>query len=308
MHDVEAPDPPVREEPDGWEHYELFQRVKRALLALPAHYQSETHISGIRATDLHNLKDVIGATIEEQVVSTLNFMRGVWDPDDEYSPYAFFRQPQTFPDVVLRGPGESEEEEVLLGIELKNWYLLAKEGEPNFRFKVNREACNPWDLFATVPWALEQVISGNPTVMTPYVELARYVADYRGYYWQHTRDTSLNTTIRGPTDVDPYPSKADQIQDHAVADSGNNFGRIARTGVMDDYVEEIRHRAINGITIDHWLSFFQAFREGRSHDDISEELEEIGSQIQDELDQEDEGGDALRQILGAVQTLIEREG
>lgn len=305
MEEFEAPNPPQRQEPEGWAHYDLFRRVKRALLALPVHYKSETHISGIRATDLHTLGPVVGATIEEEVVATLNAMREVWDPDDEYQEYSFVRQPQTFPDVLLRRPGEAEEDEILLGIELKDWYLLAKEGEPNLRFKVTQQACNPWDLFVTVPWVLGQVLSGTPTVMTPYVELARYIADYRGYYWQVTRDTELDRTLVRPEEVEPYPSKADQIQDRAEEDSGGNFGRIARTGVMDDYVEDIKQRSVNGITVDHWLAFFRAFRGGRPHDEISQELERIGVRIREELGGEDERNDAIRQILNAVNRLVD---
>ena len=31
-----------------------------------------------------------------------------------------------------------------MGIELKGWYVLAKEREPSFRQKVTPAACSPW--------------------------------------------------------------------------------------------------------------------------------------------------------------------
>jgi hypothetical protein len=51
------------------------------------------------APDVFTLASALGATIEEEVVQTLNRMRQVWDPDQEYQTYGFVRQPQTFPDV-----------------------------------------------------------------------------------------------------------------------------------------------------------------------------------------------------------------
>ena len=39
----------------------------------------------------------------------------------------------------------------LLGIELKGWYVLSKEGEPSGRYKVTPAACAPQDLLVIVP-------------------------------------------------------------------------------------------------------------------------------------------------------------
>jgi hypothetical protein len=49
-----------------------------------------------------------------------------------------------------------------MGIELKGWYVLAKEKEPSFRYKVTLTVCAPADLLVVVPWALSNVISGRP--------------------------------------------------------------------------------------------------------------------------------------------------
>ncbi|TAJ03424.1 MAG: hypothetical protein EPO68_17415, partial [Planctomycetota bacterium] len=107
--------------------------MKEALTALPVHFHSRTVIEGLRAPDLHTLNSPLGAVIEDQVVETLNAIRSVWDPERQYSTYAFRRQPQTFPDVLLAEgrPGST----AILGIELKGWYLLAKEAVPTFRMQ-----------------------------------------------------------------------------------------------------------------------------------------------------------------------------
>ena len=125
------------------EQAQLCQNVREAIACLPMHFRTETRISAIMATDLHTLHTVLGATIEEQVVRTLNQIRNTWDPDDQYALYSFVRQAQTFPDVLLRRMSDGD---VLLGIELKGWYLLAKEREPSLRFQVIAAACSEQDM------------------------------------------------------------------------------------------------------------------------------------------------------------------
>ena len=93
---------PTRPDLTTWPHYELYRRVRDALAAVPTQFATEIFISGVLATDLHTLNSALGAAIEEQVVATLNAMRATWDPDDDYALFSFVRQPQTFPDVLLR--------------------------------------------------------------------------------------------------------------------------------------------------------------------------------------------------------------
>jgi hypothetical protein len=149
--------PSEQELPDvSWEHLALYQSVREAIATLPVYFRTETHIAGVLATDLHTLNTVLGATIEEQVVRTLNLIRTSWDPKQQYALYSFVRQPQTFPDVRLKKAGTGE---TLLGLELKGWYLLAKEAEPSLRFQTTAAACAKPDLILVVPWVLGNVIS-----------------------------------------------------------------------------------------------------------------------------------------------------
>jgi len=261
---------PEKNEPDpNWRHYELWNNVKDVLLTLPTYYESETYIAGLEATDNHTLSEAFGTTIEKEVVNTLNRVRSVWDPEDKYEAYSFKRQPQTFPDVIF----SKSAEEIIMGIEMKSWYLLAKEKEPNFRFKATKKACTEQDLIVVVPWALEDVISGNPLIYEPYIELSRYVCDWRNYYWQELRDTDLDTTIDSPDDVQPYPDKSEEIIDRPKKDSGGNYGRIARTGIMDNYVERIQSEPISGIEVKYWQRFIKMFTENKSNEAIEEEFE-----------------------------------
>ena len=142
------PKPPEREAlPAKWPHADLHDRVLAAIEAMPAYFKPETYIEGISAPDLHTLNTMLGATIEEQSVATLNAMRPIWDPDKKYALYSFVRQSQTFPDILLRrgvSGGAAvgvRSDEIIMGIELKGWYVLAKEGMPNFRFTVTPTVC-----------------------------------------------------------------------------------------------------------------------------------------------------------------------
>jgi hypothetical protein len=261
----------------GDEHYQLYKDVREAISSLPIYFRTETHISGMMATDLHTLNTVLGATIEEQVVRTLNLVRNTWDSEKKYALYTFVRQAQTFPDVLLR---KTSTDEILLGIELKGWYLLAKETEPSLRFQATSAACAQRDLIVVVPWVLGNVISGSPILFEPFVESAKYAADYRNYHWQRMRKTTQDTGIEIPKGVGPYPSKADQILDKPYSDGGGNFGRLARTGMMNSYIQKLDEVQLCGIKTIYWRQFLKAFQESTTDAKASMALEQLRQQVQ----------------------------
>ena len=268
-----------------WPHTDLYRRVREALLSLPSYFRTLTVIEGISATDIFTLNSALGATIEAQVVSTLNQMRNVWDPDERYQPYSFVRQPQTFPDVLLQRADDADGagDRILLGIELKGWYLLAKEKEPSFRFTVTPAACALPDLIAVVPWVLSNVIAGSPRALAPYLESARYAAEYRNYWWSALRDAQGSREIRQPAPVSPYPAKRDRIADVPESDGGDNFGRFARTGLMEAYKVRVMQEPICGISAEHWLAFFKVFQQGKGEAELRKALASLQSRIQKAL-------------------------
>ncbi len=274
---------PRRQTPSSaWKHLELFKSVKEAIFSLPSYFRTETRIEGINATDVFTLNSALGATIENQVVQTLNQMRSVWDPHEEYALYSFVRQAQTFPDVLLKRSVSAEgsvEEPIIMGIELKGWYLLAKEGEPSFRFQVTPAACAPQDMIVVVPWVLNNVIAGSPRVLSPYIESARYAAEYRNHHWQNVRDARGQTGISQPSGVHPYPAKSDRIADHPESDAGGNFGRYARTSLMDAYLERTRTELLCGIQAEHWLRFFKIFQDQKDTDRVKDEIEKLKNKL-----------------------------
>ena len=247
---------PDRVEPTGWKHYELWQGVRNALFACPDRFSTPTTIEGLMATDIFTLNTALAATIEDAMVKTLNSLRSVWDPKNEYATYAFVRQPQTFPDVVLRQVDNGET--TLLGIELKGWYLLAKEEAPTYRFTVTEAACNPQDLLVVVPWVLSNILAGSPVLFQPFVDSALYCARKRNHYWLHERQVRGDPgTIQTPQGVTPYPGAKTNIADQPTKDGGNNFGRLARYGLMDEYIAKMRATSVRGISVHDWQAFFK---------------------------------------------------
>jgi len=297
------PAPPGRELPESsWEHYRLYRSVREAIATLPVYFRTETHISGVMATDLHTLNNVLGATIEEQVVRTLNLIRATWDPEGHYALYSFIRQPQTFPDVRLK---KASSDETLLGVELKGWYLLAKEAEPSLRFQATAAACAKQDLIVVVPWVLGNVISGSPILFEPFIESARFAALYRNYHWQHVRRTTQDSSIDLPSGARPYPSKADQISDKPRYDSGGNFGRLARTGMMDDYMSKLNDVPLCGIKTVFWREFLKAFQESTTDADARAALERLRRRVVETTDLPAPKSQAALTIIAELERLLE---
>ncbi|HEX5444418.1 MAG TPA: hypothetical protein VFW87_11335 [Pirellulales bacterium] len=303
---MSEPATPTRHLPDeSYEHFALYRSIREAIAALPIYFRTETHIAGVMATDLHTLNNVLGATIEEQVVRTLNLVRTSWDPQGRYALYSFVRQPQTFPDVRLK---KASSNETLMGLELKGWYLLAKETEPSLRFQTTAEACALQDLIVVVPWVLGNVISGSPLLFEPFVESARYAAEYRNYHWRYIRKTSQDTSIETPESVGPYPSKSDQISDRAKYDSGGNFGRLARSGLMDDYLAKLNDVSLCGIRAVHWRDFLKTFQESTSEDEARLSLERLRRRIHESYSADSPRASAALAIVAELERLLDAPG
>ncbi|MHB8205419.1 MAG: hypothetical protein ACYDHG_17180 [Desulfomonilaceae bacterium] len=294
---------PTRELPSNdWKHHQLYKDIREAIACLPIYFRTETHIAGIMATDLHTLNTVLGATIEEQVVRTLNLLRTTWDPDGKYALYSFSRQAQTFPDVLLRKTSSGE---ILLGIELKGWYLLAKESEPSLRFQATSAACAVQDLVVVVPWVLGNVISGAPILFEPFIESAKYAAHYRNYHWQQIRQTKLDTRIDTPSGVRPYPCKSDQILDKPHSDGGGNFGRLARTGLMDSYMQKLDDVHLCGIKTVYWRQFLKAFQESTTDTEARTAIDRLRQRVHQATDIPSPKAQSALAIMAEVERLLD---
>jgi hypothetical protein len=289
-----------------WKHRALYDRIVEAMHALPSRFRTQLRVAGISATDLFTLNAPLGAAIESSVVENLNDLRELWDPLGQYEIYSFVRQAQVFPDVRLQttAPGIADEDRILMGIELKGWFVLAKEGEPSFRYKASPIVCMPQDLLVVFPWKLDEVISGSPRLLRPFVDEARYAAEYRNYYWSELRGvTGMDAEIVMAETEQAYPSKGQKFNDVPRADTGSNFGRVARGGFMADFIEELLLQPISGIPAMHWQTFLKIFAEGASNDEIDRKLKTLRDKVE-KSNIPSEGLAALDEILEGLRSLL----
>lgn len=289
-----------------WKHRQLYDRVLDTFHALPSRFRTSLRIAGISATDLFTLNTPLGAAIESSVVENLNDLRELWDPEGKYELYSFVRQAQVFPDVRLQttAPNVPEEERILMGIELKGWFILSKEGEPSFRYKASPQVCSPQDLLVVFPWGLDEVISGSPRLMRPFVEEARYAAEHRNHYWTVTRGvTGPDAEIEIAPIALPYPAKGQQFNDEPKKDKGKNFGRVARGGLMSDFIDGLLKQPVSGIPAIYWQSFLRIFAEGVEGDKVERKLKAMRTEAEkaglsvDGLEAFDRIQDALRDLV-----------
>ncbi len=161
-------------------------------------------------------------------------------------------------------------------------------------------------MIVVVPWALSNVISGSPKVFAPYVELSKYAAEYRNFHWQHLRQAKSASTIISPKGISPYPKKSDQIADKPDSDSGGNFGRFARTGLMDTYLEKAKEVQLCGIAAEHWLSFFKAFQDQKSKSEIKAQIEQIKTKVLAKIEIVQQPSlNHIQEILAALEKMID---
>ncbi|SKM29157.1 hypothetical protein [Mycobacteroides abscessus] len=254
----------------------LQRRLKTVLLGLPAYFEFNNTIAGVNATDLFNLNTLLGASIEGEVVNALNGQRRLWDPDGEWDGFVFERQSQAFPDVRLIRKEAGTTPTIALGIELKGWFLLSKEGKPSFRFTASAAACADHDLLCVVPWYLDNVLAGRPVAGQPYVVSARLAAESRNYYWSYLRQVvnpSEDRSISTPASAAPYPTKDTEISDVPAYDKGGNFGRVARSpGLMKAWIDETNQTDVLGIRIGDWFRFLRAHTDKADLDKVSARL------------------------------------
>jgi hypothetical protein len=273
------------------DHEALYRALPDLLNRVPSDFESDVHIEGLDATDVFGLNEVLASTVENQVVESLNNLKPDMLDADQYQDYEFVRQSQTFPDVLLQNSTDPTEDP-LMGIELKCWYLIAKEGDPSFRFKTTVEACAPQDVLVVYPWALDNIVTGSPEIFRPFVMPAKFASLFIDYYWQNLknwRDDDPDKSITHPTGVGHYPSaKTDFIQDKPAQDDGNNYGRfrskpISKLPPLQEWVNRMKARELLGVPSESWRAFFTSTQNDDTGINELEDLTGIGDATADAL-------------------------
>ena len=276
-----------------WPHKALWERVKDALSVLPEHFDFPTIIEGVPAPDIPSANTFLGSGIEAHIPKALNRMREMWDPEGKYEDYAFVRQPQVFPDVPFRQM--KPDGETLFALEIKSWYALAREREPSLRITVNSKWCHPADLVVVYPWALSNAIAGRAMLFPPFVTGCRTAARVRNAYWDKRGKTPADKKVVSPKGAAKFwPSKGSEFNDSAPSDKGGNFGRLARTGVMDAFITRLfAEQSIADIPLGSWQKFLTIYAASGSLDDLAVELKDGSPKAESALKK-------LHEILGSA--------
>lgn len=138
----------------------------------------------------------------------------------------------------------------------------------------------------------------------PFIESALYAALYRNYFWQHIRNTTHDTSIKVPEGVRPYRSKSDQILDKPRHDS-SNFGRLARTGMMDAYMQRLDDLQLCGIKTAYWREFLKAFQESTTDVKARTALERLKRRVQEATDIPSPRAKSALAIVEELERLLE---
>ena len=96
------------------------------------------------------------------------------------------------------------------------------------------------------------------------------------------------------------------ISDSAASDRGGNFGRFARTGVMDPYMEDLFQERLSGITLAAWQRFLSIFTESSSTEEVDRALERLSTLLSTASQASTEQATALQQKLRELAELLDK--
>jgi hypothetical protein len=153
---------------------------------------------------------------------------------------------------------------------------------------------------------LDEIISGAPKLYRPFIEEARYAAEHRNHYWETRRDVpAVQARVELSPINEPYPSKSQKFNDTPVADKGGNFGRVARGGLMTNFITALLDQPISGIPARYWQGFLEIFSEGASAEVIDRKLVRMRTEAEG-LGLAPDGLEAIDRIHDGLRELIEK--
>jgi len=103
----------------------------------------------------------------------------------------------------------------------------------------------------------------------------------------------------------PYPNKGQKFNDEAVSgDSGGNFGRVARGGVMQTFIDEMMLQPVAGIPLTAWQRFLKIFSESVTEVKLRNQLQQIGINNAQAIQQSEESKAAFAHFAESIERLI----
>jgi hypothetical protein len=95
-----------------------------------------------------------------------------------------------------------------------------------------------------------------------------------------------------------------QNNDRPRQDGGNNFGRLARSGMMDEFMAKLNDVPLCGIKAVYWRDFLKAFQESSSEDQARAALERLRRRVQATQDLPSEKAQAALAIVAELERLL----
>lgn len=209
-----------------WPHHQIKKKVLETIYDITSNFDRHD-FAYLRSH--YQVNDRPEEYIENVVAYSLGVESVTWDGGITIS-----HRPATYPDIMVHSRGEP-----ILAIEIKVWNMLAAEKSPTFRFATSPRACGPHDLLVLFPFVYDLGYpgSGPLRLYPPYIENSKYVAIRRNLYWTHNNPNA--PIVEAPDDITPHVEmKRQRIKDHAANDSGKNFGRIARTPLLNRFCDQ----------------------------------------------------------------------
>jgi hypothetical protein len=155
------------------------------------------------------------------------------------------------------------------------------------------------------PWILDEIVSGKPKLLKPYVVSAREAAEKRNHYWRVDRGVAgPDGAIVTASHTLPYPNKANQANDQAVNDAGNNFGRFARSGLMKSFITAMMSQPVAGIPLGAWQQFIKIFADGKSPEKIDADLRKVAAAFTRQGSEPTERAEAIDEFISSVKRLV----
>ena len=116
--------------------------------------------------------------------------------------------------------------------------------------------------------------------------------------------TGNAAAVRTAEHQTPYPKKGDRFNDAAVQDSGGNFGRVARGGVMQDFIAELMEKPLAGIPLGAWQRFLRIFSESFTETRLRNQLQQIELNSAATINRSPESKAAFATFVESVERLI----
>ena len=89
-----------------------------------------------------------------------------------------------------------------------------------------------------------------------------------------------------------------------MLDSGGNFGRVARGGVMEAFIDELMQEPVAGIPLGAWQKFLKVFSEVVTETKLRNQLQQIEATWAGAINESTETQEAFANFAKSIERLI----